>query len=189
MDYPRVEEALVRTFLHMQYRKTIRLTGGEIFEKAVRPLMSGCLIFIWIINVLLYSVSYDSTDHTLTIRFKDWDDLYQYQSSFALVTVIGWGLSVLSLLFIIIAMYWQYRNLILYFFMTELVVLITSIILRNVNLSGLDITYALAVLFLIVTTIQALILLEYLWLYMTVPAFIKWNWQNFNGKATECETW
>lgn len=132
--------------------------------------------------MLTASVNWNKQQQTLEIRFRDWKE-----DSVGIIAIIGAASSTLSLILIIIATNWQYRNLIPIFFATEVIQFLTNIILRNVGFSSDDQTLALAIVFFTFTFINAAVLLEYLWLYMVVPAIVKWQWRNMITSNLENE--
>jgi hypothetical protein len=177
-----------RTFFFMQYRKIIRMTGGELFEKGQHPLLTSLVIILWIVNVALYSINLEGS--TLIIQFNSWISLSG--SIQGIIPIVGAWYFIISMALLIISTIWQYRYLVQYFTIILLLQTICSLILKyDTYLSTYERNFALAMLSIVCCFIEALIILEYLWLYVLVPAIVKWRWRSlytdvrFNSSTNE----
>jgi len=163
------EDRFFPTFQHFEYRKIIRLSGGEIYERGSRPLLTAFVALLWIFIFVVSSMRI--TKGALTFQFYDYEDSQSAeQKTYSLFTSVSF---LISLIVLVVGLKWQIRNIIPLFAAVLVATAVASVIVKSVTPSP---EAALAVVTYLCTLLLAMILLHYLWLYYFIPSIVKTRW-------------
>ena len=167
------------TFFFFLYRKFIR-QGNDIFDSGKSySLLTTLIIILWIVNVALYSVKF--SNNRIIIEFND----PGFSPDDNVITIIAGWFYLTSLLLIIIATNWGYKYIVPYFAIIMFITTLVIIVLRyGVFLSAVEQYRPISITIIISTCIQAIVMMEYLWLYMLVPAIVRWKYRKWSPQKT-----
>ena len=108
MSSTQLKSKYYTTFAFFEYRKVLRLLGGEVFETGTHPFITTLVILLWFINFLCSSVRVQNNQLVFTF--------YEYPTSFGIInTAVGFSSNIIftqSLVLLIIATSWQIRNIV-----------------------------------------------------------------------------
>ena len=163
------------SFFFFLYRKFIR-QGTDIYDssKSYSSLIA-LIIILWIVNVALYSVKFSNSQ--IIIEFND----PGFSLGENVIAIVAGWLYLTSLLLIVIATNWGYKNIIPYFAVIMSATTLVIIILRyGLSLSSVEQYRPISIAIIVSTCIQAIVMTEYLWLYMLVPAVVRWKYKKWS---------
>ena len=156
------------TFAYFEYRKIIRLLGGEVFEKNTHPFVTTLVILLWFINFLISSIQVQGNKLVFTF--------YEYPSGAGIVnTALGFTANIIftqSLILLVIATSWQIRNIVYIFAIVLSISTIFSILVALVRDAH---PFGLPLVAYICTFVLCCVTLQYLYYYYFMPSIIVWN--------------
>ena len=158
------------TFVFFQYRKIMRLLGGELFEKNSHPIIIVAIVIMWIFQFLISNAYMSDGNIVIELHNTVWRD---NDVQWRVLTVVKAGLGIQSMLLIIFACYWQIRRIceiffVVLFFSTILVIIVSD----SSKYSHSD---DLIVLY-ITSSLLTAISLHYLFNYYLAPLIILWRY-------------
>ena len=161
-----------------EYRKLLRVAGSERDQKGNHGGLTAILILLWAFAFCITSVEVSSD--SLRIEFTSWEE---GNTETKVVKWIGTSAYILSLMNVIIAAYWQKRNIVLHCTCTLTAATITILTLQAALNTKSDQSYAESIIIVFTASMLSIIIVSDLWVYYVVPAIVKWEF----GRAGWCD--
>ena len=167
------------SFAFFEYRKIMRILGGEIFEKGTNPLVVGFLELSWLL-ALSPSFLLEGNAAQLCFTFYFFDQ----RNSPVLIWLVSF-LAFQSLLLLIFAISWQFHHICEIFVVVTVIDVIVSFcvlyLTTNISVNAPIVDYTF-------TSIYACVVLHYLFNYYFAPYIIMWKYGHivkYEGRAID----